>query len=141
VRLLSHNVDMTTDTPSNTTDTWVVCLCADWCGTCKTYRSDFDALQSQHTAGHFAWVDIEDRADWLGDLDVEDFPTLLIFSVDQSCPSAAPVIHFFGTVLPHIGHLERLLQSYQDEAAKPDAALQTSDLQALCGHIVRDQSC
>jgi len=51
----------------------------------------------------FRWLDIEDEAHALGDVDVETFPTLLIG--DARAP------RFAGAVLPQAGHLGRLLQS------------------------------
>lgn len=49
----------------------------------------------------FAWIDIEDQPEFLGDVDVESFPTLLVQDGERTV--------FFGTMLPHIGHLDRLL--------------------------------
>jgi thioredoxin 1 len=80
----------------------VVCLCADWCGTCREYGQAYAALQASHPQACFHWLDIEEEADLLGDLDVENFPTLLIGVAGQ------PV--FFGVLLPHIQTLERLVQ-------------------------------
>ncbi len=81
----------------------VACLCAQWCGTCRDYEIKFRELAERHPRHVFAWVDIEDHADLLDDTDVEDFPTLLV----QSDAGTA----FFGVMLPHIGHLDKLLQS------------------------------
>ena len=82
----------------------VLCLCAQWCGTCREYRSGFEALASVFPGVNFRWVDIEDEAEALGDLDVENFPTLLI--------ARGPLVLFYGTMLPHLGHLERLLETF-----------------------------
>ena len=81
----------------------VVCLCADWCGTCRDYRAGFDALARQWPQAGFYWVDIEDDADWIGDLDVENFPTLLIQRGD--------LVLFFGTMLPQHVFLQRTLET------------------------------
>jgi thioredoxin 1 len=83
----------------------VACLCAQWCGTCRDYRAVFDALAAElGAATRFAWVDIEDEADALGDeLDVENFPTLLVARGDT--------VLFFGTLTPHPPTLARLVQS------------------------------
>jgi len=81
----------------------VICLCADWCGTCRDYRAVFDQAAAAHPALAFRWLDIEDEADALGDVDVETFPTLLI--------GDARVVRFAGPVLPQAGHLARLLRS------------------------------
>ena len=52
----------------------VVCLCADWCGTCRDYRRAFEQRARQRDDAMHIWLDIEDDSDWLGDLDVETFP-------------------------------------------------------------------
>ncbi|WP_310734435.1 thioredoxin family protein [Ideonella livida] len=88
-------------------DLLVACLCAGWCTTCDAYRPLFEALARQHPGVRFAWVDIEDHADALdeapgGAPDIENFPTLLL--------SQGAGHGFFGTVLPHVGVVERLLQ-------------------------------
>ncbi|HWK82169.1 MAG TPA: thioredoxin family protein, partial [Caldimonas sp.] len=49
----------------------VACLCADWCSSCREYRSIFDALAARFEGrAEFAWIDIEDEADALGDPDI-----------------------------------------------------------------------
>jgi thiol-disulfide isomerase/thioredoxin len=95
-------------------DRWIVaCLCAAWCGTCETYRVTFEELAGRHPDKFFVWIDIEDQADVVGDLDVENFPTLLIQHHDM--------VAFFGTMLPDAGIAHRLLQS---TVAQSDEALQ-----------------
>jgi thioredoxin 1 len=91
----------------------VACLCAQWCGTCRDYRAVFDALAAevrdeslrsgQELLPRFVWVDIEDQADVLGDVDVEDFPTLLIARGD--------VLLFLGPLTPQPATLVRLVRS------------------------------
>jgi thioredoxin 1 len=80
----------------------VACLCADWCGACREYKPLFDSLAGKFPNVRFLWVDVEDEADLIDPIEVEDFPTILI-AKDQN-----PL--FFGTVLPHIETLERLIQ-------------------------------
>jgi thiol-disulfide isomerase/thioredoxin len=83
----------------------VACLCAGWCGTCTSYQPVFDALAAEFgDAAQFVWVDIEDEADALGDVDVDDFPTLLI------APGGDARIAFFGPVLPHVQNARQLVQ-------------------------------
>lgn len=85
----------------------VVCLCAEWCGVCRDYRSSFEqvqaALRADHPQAQFLWLDVEDEADLLHPLDVDDFPTLLIAVGD------AP--RFFGPLTPQAQTLERLVRS------------------------------
>ena len=80
----------------------VACLCADWCGACREYKPLFDSLARKFPNARFLWVDVEDEADLIDPIEVEDFPTILI-AKDQN-----PL--FFGTVLPHVETLERLIQ-------------------------------
>jgi thioredoxin 1 len=94
-------------------DGWVVaCLCAAWCGTCSSYRAAFDALAARHPDKTFVWIDIEDQADVVGDLDVENFPTLLLQRRDK--------VAFFGTMLPDPNLADRLVQA---QALLPDDEL------------------
>ena len=92
----------------------VLCFCAAWCDACKAYQPKFDALVQQYPNACFIWVDIEDYPELLGDEDVENFPTIAIMQKEQ--------VRFFGTVLPHIEHLNRLIQAMQS----PGATQQTS---------------
>ena len=95
-------------------DRWVVaCLCAAWCGTCGGYRAAFEGLAARHPDKVFVWIDIEDQADVVGDLDVENFPTLLVQREDT--------VAFFGTMLPDPAVAERLVQA-QAELAPAELA-------------------
>jgi hypothetical protein len=94
-------------------DGWVVaCLCAAWCGTCSSYRAAFEELAVRHPDKTFVWIDIEDQADVVGDLDVENFPTLLLQRRDK--------VAFFGTTLPDANVADRLVQA---QALLPDEEL------------------
>jgi thioredoxin 1 len=84
----------------------VACLCADWCGACREYRPLFDSLAAKFPNARFLWVDVEDDADLIDPIEVEDFPTILIAKGAEM--TMQPL--FFGTVLPHIETLERLIQ-------------------------------
>jgi len=82
----------------------VACLCAAWCGSCRDYRGTFEALAASFDGqADFAWVDVEDEADALGDLDIENFPTLFIARADEAL--------FLGPVTPQPGTAERLIKS------------------------------
>lgn len=99
----------------------VVCLCAAWCGVCRQYSTELQALQTAYPQVHFEWVDVEDQEDLVGDFDVETFPTLLIGHGERAV--------FFGPLLPQITVLERLLQSLMQSPPAP-AAL-PSEIHAL----------
>jgi thioredoxin 1 len=90
-------------------DAWqVICLCAAWCSACREWRVPFDAAAAAHPKLRFAWVDIEDEADALGEVDVETFPTMLIAHGGQP--------RFYGPVLPSRGQLDRLLARLMADA-------------------------
>lgn len=59
----------------------------------------------------FLWVDVEDQADLIDPIEVENFPTILIAS------DAKPL--FFGTVLPHIEALQRLIRDKSEIGVNP----------------------
>ncbi|MDQ8034163.1 thiol reductase thioredoxin [Bordetella genomosp. 1] len=99
----------------------VACFCAAWCDTCQEYRPKLEALAARYPAHTFAWIDIEDHPDLLGDEDVENFPTLLVRERGRTL--------FYGTMLPHIGHLERLLDSLGADA--PAQATGLPEIEAL----------
>ena len=89
---------------------WVVaCLCAGWCDVCKQYRAGFEALAADYPDAQFVWIDIEDQADLVGDLDVENFPTILMQRND--------VVAFYGTMLPEPRQVARLLEAQRDRSA------------------------
>lgn len=59
------------------------------------------------------WIDIEDEADLVGELDVESFPTVVI--VDPL------VVRFAGAITPHAQTLSSLLRVKVIDAAPGDA--------------------
>ena len=100
-------------------DAWTVaCLCAAWCGTCATYRATFEELALRHPDKHFVWIDIEDQADLVGDLDVDNFPTLLLQRGDT--------VAFFGTMVPDGGVADRLIQAQAGQSDEELARLAQS---------------
>lgn len=94
---------MPQENPAAQSTLLVVCLCAQWCGVCCDYREPFFQLQSQFPQAQFLWIDVEDEADLLDPLDVENFPTLLLARGDEP--------RFFGTLTPQPQTLQRLVQS------------------------------
>lgn len=100
---------------------FVACLCAEWCGVCRDYRTRFAQMQATFPQAQFLWLDVEDEADLLYPLDVEDFPTLLL--------AAGGEPRFFGEVTPQAEMLERLIRSkIEDPAAVALASQAVSDL-------------
>ena len=109
------------------TDLLVVCLCAEWCGVCRDYRSRFAEVrarvQADHPQAQFLWIDVEDEADLLHPLDIENFPTLLL------AVGAEP--RFLGPLTPQAATLERLIRTTLDGGN----ALADPELAALVARI------
>lgn len=81
----------------------VVCLCAAWCGSCREYQPLFAQLALEFKSVQFGWVDIEDHAELIEPIDIDNFPTILLWQGDA--------VLFFGTLTPHIASLRRLIQT------------------------------
>jgi thioredoxin 1 len=83
-------------------DYTVTCFCAAWCDTCGAYRPGFLEMAKRFPQARFHWLDIEDQADEVGDLEVDDFPTIRVTRGDA--------VLFHGTLLPMHEHLRKLLE-------------------------------
>ena len=79
----------------------VACLCAAWCDSCVAYRAGFEALAGEFPQAEFVWLDTEDDAEQVGDLEVENFPTIQVKRGGE--------VLFYGVMLPKHEHLKRLL--------------------------------
>ncbi|CAM5510026.1 thioredoxin family protein [Thauera sp. 28] len=92
----------------------VMALCANWCGTCRDFQAVLTRIALAHPEIVFAWADIEDDAELVGDIDVDDFPTLAVFKAGQP-------LHF-GASLPIEAVVTRLLARLAQSSATPTAA-------------------
>ena len=105
---------------------WLVaCLRAAWCRTCDAYYPTFEQLAREFGPRmRFVKVDIEDDEDALGELDVVDFPTLLI--------AEGETIYFLGPVLPH---LETARQLIERALRRELAEVRTAGVVGLAGRV------
>jgi thioredoxin 1 len=85
---------------------WVACLCADWCGSCRDYRARFEQVGRGFPGAEFVWVDIEDMADVVDPIEVDNFPTLMVVVANE--------VRFFGSITPQTETLQRLVQAQRD---------------------------
>jgi len=104
---------------------WLVVLCAEWCGTCRDYRAVLDQVVQDHPGWRGAWIDIEDQADLVEDLDVETFPTVLIYEQAPG-PGESDHLFFFWPHAAASGHAvapdDAARGAGRHEPARPHAA-------------------
>ena len=85
----------------------VACLCAAWCRTCEGYQAVFEQVARELADSGVAlrprWIDIEDEADLVGDVEVETFPMLVV--------AGAHEVRFAGPLTPQPDILRRLLRA------------------------------
>ncbi len=99
----------------------VIALCAAWCDTCTEFRRTFELIAHSRQDTSFVWLDVEDDAELAGDIDVENFPTLVVYREKQ-------LLHF-GISLPQQGIVKRLLDGLQNAAPQPSHAESTTLVQ------------
>ena len=94
-------------------DFHVACLCAAWCRTCEGYEAVFEQVARELAGSGMAlrarWIDIEDEADLVGDVEVETFPMLVIADAHD--------VRFAGPLTPQPDTLRRLLRATLAQAA------------------------
>ena len=103
----------------------VCCLCADWCSNCREYRATFAAIERQFEDVRFRWIDIEDESELVGDVDIDDFPMLLIATAGEP--------RFFGPLMPQREVLARLVEAHRSGA--DHAPLPNDKVRALVSRL------
>jgi len=91
----------------------VVCLCAAWCKACSEFRDTFDRLAQAQPGAHFVWLDVEDDSALIGDIEIENFPTLAVFRGETPL--------FYGVIMAQEGVVARTLAQLSREHANPVA--------------------
>lgn len=93
----------------------VACLCAAWCRLCDDYALVIEQVRAEFDPDGIAlrwhWIDIEDQAELLGEVDVETFPTIVI--------ADPAVVRFAGPLMPQAETLRRVLRATVQEVS-PD---------------------
>ena len=93
---------------------WVVCLCAAWCGVCREWLPQFTEQARARAPMQFAWVDVEDDDEAMGDVDIETFPTLLVARGNE--------VMYLAPIPPLGSQFTRLLARLQAQPA-PDSGV------------------
>lgn len=78
----------------------VFCFCAEWCGTCREFYPEFHRLAQQDVSQEFIWLDVEATEHLLDEIEIENFPTIIIANESNVCS--------FGPILPHFNTLQLL---------------------------------
>lgn len=85
----------------------VACLCAAWCDLCGAYAPVFAQVTSELAASGLVvrrhWIDIEDDAELVGNVNVQTFPTVIVADAGN--------VRFAGPVTPQPDTLRRLLRA------------------------------
>lgn len=95
----------TNSTTSIAADVWVVCLCAEWCHVCRDLQPVFSHMRQRLPEVRWVWLDIEDHAEALGEMDLTTFPTYLIGSdrgVLQFAPGPTNAVALEHFVRPYL---------------------------------------
>ncbi len=115
---------------TETTTLHVVCLCAAWCRLCDDYAAVLARVVSEQGRPEAVlrqhWIDIEDGAEMVGDVDVETFPTLVLIGPEG--------VLFAGPVAPHADTLRRLLQAAVAGASGPLSPV-SAEIRALAQRL------
>lgn len=105
---------------------WVVCLCASWCGTCRSMTETLNNLAAELPNVGFVALDIERDSALVDELDIDDFPTFAFFQGER--------LVYFGTTLPQQPVIKRLIENFAGaEHAAIDAPAQILSLPAMLG--------
>jgi thioredoxin 1 len=105
---------MDSNAPRDRDTWWVVCLCAAWCGVCREWLPVFTAQASAFPHMRFAWVDVEDEDEAMGEVDIETFPTLLVARGGE--------VLFLGPIPPSGTQFTRMLATLEAQP-RPAAGL------------------
>jgi hypothetical protein len=107
-----------------TTGLHIACLCAQWCGTCRDYHALFHKTLTDLgiPPAYQHWIDIEDQSELMGEAEVDNFPTLLIFHNKE--------VYFYGAVIPQAAHLQRLT-SHTGELISNKPVVVSADIRSL----------
>ena len=88
----------------------VVCFCAAWCDTCDGVRSALERIAVRDGNGAYVWLDIEDDAVLVDDIEIENFPTLAVYR------DGRPL--FFGVSPPQEGVIARTIAALASGEAR-----------------------
>lgn len=111
---------------------WLACLCAGWCRTCDGYRPVLDAVAAEFAGAaalRVRWIDIEDEAELVDEIDIQTFPTVAVVADDA--------VRFFGVLTPQPETLRRVLRAAIE---RPVAAAAGPEVDAFAARLRRERN-
>jgi thioredoxin 1 len=103
----------------------LIALCAEWCGVCRSFRTEFEAAELSSPAWAFHWIDVEEWPE-ADAVDVDTFPTVVL-------ADRGGTVRFAGAVVPGTGALARLLRH---ASQRPDELAAADELAARLAPLV-----
>ncbi|WP_114652174.1 thioredoxin domain-containing protein [Polynucleobacter necessarius] len=79
----------------------LILFCAEWCGSCREFKEHFNSINADGLSK--VWLDIEDEASLINEINIDNLPTILAVSDDGHT-------YFFGEIPPNKTFLEKILQ-------------------------------
>jgi thioredoxin 1 len=115
----------------------VACLCAAWCRLCDDYQVVVRDIAQEYAALgasiQWHWIDIEDQAELVGDVEVDTFPTLVVLDGQQ--------VRFAGAITPQPHTLRQLLRVHVLQASQDTVwSAVSAPIQALAQRLRRAQA-
>ncbi len=88
----------------------LILFCAEWCGSCREFKEHFNSINRDELSK--VWLDIEDDASLIDEIDIDNLPTILAVSGDGHT-------YYFGEIPPNKTFLEKILQDISLEKLAP----------------------
>lgn len=79
----------------------LILFCAEWCGSCREFKEHFNSIEIYGLSKK--WLDIENEAVLLENIDIDNLPTILAVSDDE-------LSFYFGEIPPNKIFLEKILK-------------------------------
>lgn len=83
----------------------LILFCADWCSSCREFKSTFEAFSYPGLSRH--WVDIENEDQLMPGIEVENLPSIFVLSNDK-------LSWYFGAIRPSSLFLEKILSDLEE---------------------------
>ncbi|OZB49320.1 MAG: hypothetical protein B7X60_01620 [Polynucleobacter sp. 39-45-136] len=104
----------------------LILFCAEWCGSCREFKEHFNSIEIDGLSKK--WLDIEDEAVLLENIDISNLPTILAVSDYE-------LSFYFGEIPPNKIFLEKILQDIS--LGKIDPSILPESLKSIITAIAK----